>query len=70
MGRSLERGVPVEGPLSPAVCRIGQQIIDSAFKMTEELVAASTRLAEKIVKASQDALGEADKEGRRLSVKG
>ena len=44
-----------------------QRIIDSAFKMTEELVGASTQLAEKIVKASQDALGEADKEGRRLS---
>ena len=40
-----------------------QQIIDSAFKMTEELVGASTQLAEKIVKASRDALGEADKEG-------
>jgi hypothetical protein len=30
-----------------------QQIIDSAFKMTEELVRASTQLAEKIVNASQ-----------------
>jgi len=46
-----------------------QQIIDSAFKMTEELVGASTQLAEKIVKASQDALGKAEKEGRRLSEK-
>jgi hypothetical protein len=34
-----------------------QRIIDSAFKMTEQLVGASTQLAEKIVKASQDALG-------------
>jgi len=40
-----------------------QQIIDSAFKMTEELVRASTQLAEKIVKASRDALREAEKEG-------
>ena len=44
-----------------------QRIIDSAFKMTEELVGASTQLAEKIVKGSRDALGEADKEGQRLS---
>jgi hypothetical protein len=44
-----------------------QQIIDSAFKMTEELVGASTQLAERVVKASQDALGEAEKEGGRLS---
>ena len=40
-----------------------QQIIDSAFKMTEELVGASTRLAEKVVKASREALSEADEEG-------
>ena len=38
-----------------------QKIIDSAFKMTEQLVGASTQLAQKIVKASQDSLGEADK---------
>ena len=44
-----------------------QKIIDSAFKMTEELVGASTQLAEKMVKASRDALGEADKDGGRLS---
>jgi len=31
-----------------------QQIIDSAFKMTEELVGTSTQLAQKIVKASQE----------------
>jgi hypothetical protein len=35
-----------------------QRIIDSAFKMTEQLVGTSAQLAEKIVKASQDALGE------------
>ncbi len=44
-----------------------QQIIDSAFKMTEELVGTSTQLAQKIVKASQDALGDADKKGGKLS---
>ena len=44
-----------------------QQIIDSAFKMIEELVGTSTQLAEKIVKATQDARGEADKEVGRLS---
>ncbi len=35
-----------------------QRIIDSAFKMTEQLVGVSSDLAEKLVKASQDALGE------------
>jgi hypothetical protein len=44
-----------------------QKIIDSAFKMTEELVGASTQLAEKVVKASRDALSEADKKGRGTS---
>ena len=44
-----------------------QQIIDSAFKMTEELVDASTQLAEKLVKASRHTLSEANKEGRKLS---
>ena len=38
-----------------------QKIIDSAFKMTEQLVGASTQLAERLVKASQDAMGEPDK---------
>ena len=36
-----------------------RRIIDSAFKMTEQLVGASTDLAEKLVQASRDALGEA-----------
>jgi hypothetical protein len=40
-----------------------QKIIDAAFKMTEQLVGSSTQLAEKIVKASQDVLSEADKKG-------
>jgi hypothetical protein len=44
-----------------------QQIIDSAFKMTEELVGTSTQLAQRIVKASQDALGEVDKKAGTLS---
>lgn len=39
-----------------------QKIIDSAFKMTEQLVGTSTQLAQRLVKASQDALAEADKE--------
>lgn len=26
----IENGKPIEGPLSPAICRIGQQIVDSA----------------------------------------
>lgn len=26
----LERGLPIEGPLSPVLCRVGQRIIDSA----------------------------------------
>jgi glucose-fructose oxidoreductase len=32
----LEAGAPVEGPLSPAMSRIGQQIIDSAVKSAAE----------------------------------
>jgi len=49
-----------------------QRIIDSAFKMTEQLVGASTQLAEKIVEASQGALGsEAGvPRRRRAAVKG
>ena len=46
-----------------------QQIIDSAFKMTEQLVGTSTELAQKIVKASRDALGEAGNKGGGLSEK-
>ena len=38
-----------------------KKIIDSAFKMTEQLVGTSTHLAERIVKASQDALSETGK---------
>lgn len=32
----LERGQPVEGPLSPAVSRIGQQIVDTAYHSAQE----------------------------------
>ena len=32
----LERGEPVEGPLSPAISRIGQQIVDSAVLSARE----------------------------------
>jgi predicted dehydrogenase len=32
----LESGQPVEGPLSPEVCRIGQQIVDTAFQSAKE----------------------------------
>lgn len=38
-----------------------KKIIDSAFKMTEQLVDTSNQLAQKIVKASQEALGEPKK---------
>jgi predicted dehydrogenase len=32
----LEEGRPVDGPLSPAICRIGQQIVDSAVLSAQE----------------------------------
>jgi glucose-fructose oxidoreductase len=32
----LETGTPIEGPLSPAIARIGQQIVDSAVKSAAE----------------------------------
>ena len=32
----LETGKPIEGPLSPSLCRIGQQIVDSAVKSARE----------------------------------
>jgi hypothetical protein len=40
-----------------------QKIIDSAFKMTEQLVGTSTQLAEKIVKVGQNVLSESEKDG-------
>lgn len=32
----IEAGKPIEGPLSPELARIGQQIVDSAIRSTEE----------------------------------
>jgi len=39
-----------------------KMIIDSAFKMTEQLVGTSTQLAERIVKTSQEALSNTGKD--------
>lgn len=33
----LEKGMPIEGPLSPAIARIGQQIVDSAVVSAREM---------------------------------
>ena len=41
-----------------------QKVIDSAFKMTEQLVGASNQLAQKVVKVGQSALGESQKGDR------
>ncbi len=40
-----------------------KKIIDSAFKMTEQLVGTSTQLAERIVKTSQEASSATGKSG-------
>ncbi len=32
----LERGAPIKGPLSPAIARIGQQIVDTAWHSAQE----------------------------------
>lgn len=32
----VETGAPIEGPLSPAICRIGQQIVDTACQSARE----------------------------------
>jgi hypothetical protein len=37
-----------------------RRIIDSAFKMTEQLVGASNQLARRVVKITEDALGQHD----------
>jgi glucose-fructose oxidoreductase len=29
-------GVAIEGPLSPTICRIGQQIVDTAYQSAQE----------------------------------
>ena len=41
-----------------------RKIIDSAFKMTEQLVGASNQLARRIVKVTEDALGEDERNHR------
>jgi hypothetical protein len=40
-----------------------KKIIDSAFKMTEQLVGTSTQLAQRIVKVGQNALSDSEKGG-------
>jgi hypothetical protein len=48
----------------PDVSRDGgprRKIIDSVFKMTEELVGASNKFAQKMVKVTEDAFGEFEK---------
>jgi hypothetical protein len=47
---------PADGENGPR-----RKIIDSAFKMTEQLVGASNQLARRIVKVSEDAFGEYEK---------
>ena len=32
----IDSGSPIEGPLSPAVCRVGQQIVDTAYRSAAE----------------------------------
>ena len=32
----IEEGVPIAGPLSPALCRVGQQIVDTACQSAEQ----------------------------------
>ncbi|MEX2671756.1 MAG: Gfo/Idh/MocA family oxidoreductase [Phycisphaeraceae bacterium] len=32
----IANNAPIEGPLSPAMCRIGQQIVDTAFRSAQE----------------------------------
>jgi len=36
MLQCLETGMPIEGPLSPEIARIGQQIVDSAVQSARE----------------------------------
>ena len=42
-----------------------RKIIDSAFKMTEQLVGASNQLARRVVTVTEDALGEYEKAGAK-----
>ena len=32
----LENDLPIEGPLDPAICRVGQQIVDTAFQSAKQ----------------------------------
>lgn len=32
----LENDLPIEGPLAPAICRVGQQIVDTAFHSAQQ----------------------------------
>ncbi|MGO9559264.1 MAG: hypothetical protein ACLPYW_09265 [Acidimicrobiales bacterium] len=41
-----------------------RKIIDSAFKMTEELVGASNKLAQKVVKVTESMLADLEKSAR------
>ena len=45
-----------------------QKIIDSAFKMTEQLVGTWNQLAQRIAKVSQDALAESEKDSGSSKV--
>jgi hypothetical protein len=49
----------------PSVSEDGprRKIIDSAFKMTEQLVGASNQLARRVVKVTENALDEYEKNG-------
>ena len=44
-----------------------RKIIDSAFKMTEQLVAASNRLAQNVLDVTEKALSEADRKSASSS---
>jgi len=54
----------------PALSEDGprRKIIDSAFKMTEQLIGASTQLAQRVVKATSDALAQPKKAPARKTA--
>lgn len=66
---AVRRFVDTVDGIFPNVSEDGlrRKIIDSAFKMTEQVVGASTQLAQKVVKATGDALTQADKPARAPS---
>lgn len=45
-----------------------KKILDAAFKMTEQLVSASNRLAQRIVTVTENALDEFEKEAKDTKV--